>query len=114
MSLQLEQNLYAIYQLVLKLPRYILYACLILLTFIAISQVANIYSNDMKVDLSGCMLNYILQRHNYTSNHTAHLEGDKLKNISANASNLTNDEYQMFDAKTVLNIEMGSDLSCST
>ena len=67
MGFQLEQNLYSIYRIVLKLPRWILLAALLLLAVIASTQFANINSNNRLVDFSDCMFNYLIQKHNSTT-----------------------------------------------
>ena len=62
MSLQLEQNLYSIYRLCLKLPRYLFVGCLIFLFFIAATQILYMNSNKQHLDVSQCLLNYVIDK----------------------------------------------------
>lgn len=64
MSIQLEQNLYSIYRLFLKIPKTVLIALLGLLLLIAFSQTLNMRSNNKVIDLSDCMFDYIMAQHN--------------------------------------------------
>ncbi len=58
----LEQNLFSIYRLILKTPRVIFIAALILAIFVAITQISYISKTRRTVDISESLLEYIIKK----------------------------------------------------
>jgi hypothetical protein len=64
MSLQLEQNLYSIYRLFLKLPKWIFLGLMLFLVVVAIGLMVNMSRNSERPDVSQCLFDYLIQKVN--------------------------------------------------
>lgn len=105
--MQLQQNLFSIYRLFLKLPKYLFLAGLVLLSIIAISQLVHVLGDSSQLDLSECLMDYVLQKHSNLVNET-------VTNGSMVVENKTKqiEQYRLLDDKTFLNVEIGKVNKC--
>lgn len=61
--MQLEQNLFSIYRLILKTPKYVCLLGLLFLFVIATVQLAFMFKATPPLELSQCMFEYIIDKH---------------------------------------------------
>lgn len=73
--MQIEQNLFSIYRLILKTPKYIFILSLGFLLVIAVTQLASILTDPPPLDLSQCLLDYVLEKHAQGMNSTSPMNG---------------------------------------
>lgn len=66
--MQLEQNLFSIYRLILKTPKYLFILALGFLLVIVVIQLANALSTPQPLDFSQCLLEYVIEKHALSMN----------------------------------------------
>ncbi len=98
-----EQNLFSIYRLILKIPRPLYLAALALTLFVIVTQVIYINTLPQRIDFSQALLDYVIIKHEQrVINSTSNSDDANATEIESNLSQ----EYALLDAGTFLDFRI--------
>jgi hypothetical protein len=100
----LEQNLFTIYRLILKIPRPLYLVALALTLFIIVTQIIYINTLPQRIDFSQLLLDYVIEKHEQrVTNSTSSPDDTNTTEIESDLSQ----EYALLDAGTFLDFRVG-------
>lgn len=101
-----EQNLFNIYRILLKIPRPLYLAVLALALFLVATQVIYITTLPQRIDFSEQIFDYLIKKHEQrVGNSTSSSDNPNATEIKTDLSR----EYALLDAGTFLDFRVGED-----